>query len=139
MDVPGRRAGLVPPRGAICEGVPEGEEVQLPTSTGMFSFIPFQEVDSGLEHMALIKGKPALNDVVLIRIHSACATGDLFGSLRCDCGDQLDVALKMIADEKSGVLLYIQQEVFVFFHILQVLKISIYHGLTFLLCYTLQY
>ena len=67
----------------------QGERIKLPTKYGHFELIPFQEKISGLEHIALIKGNFTSNDNVLTRIHSACATGDLFGSLKCDFGEQL--------------------------------------------------
>ncbi|MBN2166898.1 MAG: GTP cyclohydrolase II [Marinilabiliaceae bacterium] len=88
----------------------KGAHVEMPTSTGMFSLIPFQEVDNGLEHIVLIKGDIYEVDVVLTRIHSACATGDLFGSLRCDCGDQLKKSMQLIEENGSGVIIYLQQE-----------------------------
>jgi 3,4-dihydroxy 2-butanone 4-phosphate synthase/GTP cyclohydrolase II len=88
----------------------QGERVKLPTKYGHFELIPFQEKESGLEHMALIKGSFTKGETVLTRIHSACATGDLFGSLRCDCGDQLMEAMKMIENNGSGVIVYLQQE-----------------------------
>ncbi|PQJ68555.1 GTP cyclohydrolase II [Polaribacter butkevichii] len=88
----------------------QGERVQLPTKYGHFELIPFQEKETGLEHMALIKGVFTKNKPVLTRIHSACATGDLFGSLRCDCGDQLMEAMKMIEQNGVGVIVYLQQE-----------------------------
>ncbi|WP_179319396.1 GTP cyclohydrolase II [Winogradskyella helgolandensis] len=88
----------------------KGERVQLPTKYGHFEFVPFQEKINGLEHMALIKGGFSLNEAVLTRIHSSCATGDLFGSLKCDCGDQLIQAMKMIEQNGSGIIVYLQQE-----------------------------
>ncbi|WP_178984635.1 GTP cyclohydrolase II [Winogradskyella helgolandensis] len=88
----------------------KGERVQLPTKYGHFEFVPFQEKINGLEHMALIKGDFSLNETVLTRIHSSCATGDLFGSLKCDCGDQLIQAMKMIEQNGSGIIVYLQQE-----------------------------
>ncbi|SDS02049.1 GTP cyclohydrolase II [Polaribacter sp. KT25b] len=88
----------------------QGERVQLPTKYGHFELIPFQEKESGLEHMALIKGYFKANETVLTRIHSACATGDLFGSLRCDCGDQLIEAMNLIEKNGSGIIVYLQQE-----------------------------
>jgi 3,4-dihydroxy 2-butanone 4-phosphate synthase/GTP cyclohydrolase II len=88
----------------------QGEKVFLPTKIGKFKLIPFQEKESGLEHIVLIKGDPNANDVVLTRIHSACATGDLFGSLRCDCGDQLNKSMELIQNEGLGVIIYLQQE-----------------------------
>ncbi|WP_179376538.1 GTP cyclohydrolase II [Winogradskyella wichelsiae] len=88
----------------------EGERVKLPTKYGHFELVPFKEKINGFEHMALIKGDLTSEDTVLTRIHSACATGDLFGSLRCDCGDQLIGAMKMIEANKTGVIVYLQQE-----------------------------
>lgn len=87
-----------------------GERVKLPTKYGHFELIPFQEKLSGLEHMALIKGNFTSNDTVLTRIHSACATGDLFGSLKCDCGEQLIQAMKIIENNGNGIIVYLQQE-----------------------------
>ena len=87
-----------------------GQQVNMPTKYGEFKLIPFQETDSNIEHIALIKGtfKPA--EVVLTRIHSSCATGDIFGSMRCDCGDQLHKAMEIIEEEGKGVIVYLQQE-----------------------------
>ena len=72
--------------------------------------VAFRPADGGIEHFAIIIGEPNPNDPVLIRIHSECFTGDLVGSLRCDCGDQLRGAIKTIADQGSGILLYLAQE-----------------------------
>ena len=88
----------------------QGERVQLPTKYGHFELIPFQEKLSGLEHMALVKGTFTSNDTILTRIHSACATGDLFGSLKCDCGEQLIQAMKIIESKGHGIIVYLQQE-----------------------------
>ncbi|WP_372745790.1 GTP cyclohydrolase II [Lutibacter sp.] len=88
----------------------QGERVQLPTKYGNFEIIPFQEKENGLEHIVLIKGKLSSKDSVLTRIHSACATGDIFGSLKCDCGDQLIEAMKLIESKGSGLIVYLQQE-----------------------------
>ncbi|CAH8283593.1 GTP cyclohydrolase II [Mariniflexile fucanivorans] len=87
-----------------------GERVKLPTKYGHFELIPFQEKLNGIEHIALIKGNFVPNTTVLTRIHSACATGDLFGSLKCDCGDQLIAAMKLIESEGNGIIVYLQQE-----------------------------
>jgi len=87
-----------------------GERVKLPTKYGHFELIPFKEKLSGLEHMALIKGSFTSNDTILTRIHSACATGDIFGSLKCDCGEQLIQAMKIIENNGNGIILYLQQE-----------------------------
>ena len=87
-----------------------GERVKLPTKYGDFELIPFQEKSSGVEHMALIKGAITLNDITLTRIHSSCATGDLFGSLKCDCGEQLILSMKMINKNGHGIVVYLNQE-----------------------------
>ena len=86
-----------------------GEEVELPTQYGMFHLIPFRQAN-GLEHMALIKGTWKENEPVLVRVHSSCATGDILGSQRCDCGEQLHKAMEMIEKEGKGVIIYMQQE-----------------------------
>ena len=88
----------------------QGERVKLPTKYGQFELVPFQEKVNGKEHMALIKGNLTSEDTVLTRIHSSCATGDLFGSLKCDCGEQLIEAMKMIENNGSGIIVYLQQE-----------------------------
>ena len=87
-----------------------GERVKLPTKYGHFELVPFQEKKNGLEHMALVKGHFNTNDIILTRIHSACATGDLFGSLKCDCGEQLIQAIKEIEKKGKGIIIYLQQE-----------------------------
>jgi len=88
----------------------KGQKVKLPTKIGNFNLIPFKEEDTGIEHIVLIKGNPAGKESVLCRIHSACATGDLFGSLRCDCGEQLHDAMQQIESQGCGVIVYLQQE-----------------------------
>ncbi|WP_117880438.1 GTP cyclohydrolase II [Aureibaculum luteum] len=88
----------------------KGERVQLPTKYGHFELIPFQEKISGLEHIVLIKGNISSKDNVLTRIHSSCATGDIFGSLKCDCGEQLIASMKLIEKEGKGIIVYLQQE-----------------------------
>lgn len=90
--------------------VERGEEVDLPTTWGHFRLIPFRQKDNGLEHIALIKGDVTGDDPVLVRVHSSCATGDIFGSLRCECGDQLHLAMQMIECEGRGAVLYLNQE-----------------------------
>lgn len=90
--------------------VEQGEEVDMPTSHGHFRLIPFRQKSNGLEHMALIKGDVSTSEPVLVRVHSSCATGDIFGSQRCDCGDQLHKAMEMIEKEGRGVVLYLNQE-----------------------------
>lgn len=87
-----------------------GEEVELPTIHGDFHFIPFRQTSNGVEHMALIKGKWEKNEPILVRVHSSCATGDILGSRRCDCGEQLHKAMEMIEKEGKGVIIYMQQE-----------------------------
>jgi 3,4-dihydroxy 2-butanone 4-phosphate synthase/GTP cyclohydrolase II len=85
-------------------------EADLPTKFGRFKLIAYEGTVDGSESVALIKGEPWNEDSALVRVHSQCLTGDVFGSLRCDCGDQLSRALEMISKERSGVFLYIQQE-----------------------------
>ena len=87
-----------------------GEEVDLPTVYGHFRLVPFRQKSNGLEHMAIIKGKWKPDDAVLVRVHSSCATGDILGSKRCDCGEQLHKSLEMIEQEGRGVVIYMQQE-----------------------------
>jgi 3,4-dihydroxy 2-butanone 4-phosphate synthase / GTP cyclohydrolase II len=88
----------------------KGIEVKLPTAYGDFNLIPFVQTSNGLEHVALIKGEWTLEEPVLVRVHSSCMTGDIFGSYRCDCGDQLHEAMRRIQNEGKGVLLYMNQE-----------------------------
>lgn len=90
--------------------VEEGVEVDMPTAYGHFRLIPFRQKSNGLEHIALIKGDLSTPEPVLVRVHSSCATGDIFGSKRCDCGDQLHKAMQMIEKEGRGVVLYLNQE-----------------------------
>lgn len=90
--------------------VEKGEEVDLPTSYGHFHLIPFRQKDNGMEHIAIIKGDIADGTPVLVRVHSSCATGDIFGSLRCECGEQLHQALRNIEEEGRGALIYLNQE-----------------------------
>ncbi|MGM9870336.1 MAG: bifunctional 3,4-dihydroxy-2-butanone-4-phosphate synthase/GTP cyclohydrolase II [Muribaculaceae bacterium] len=87
-----------------------GEEVEMPTAYGHFRLIPFRQISNGLEHIALIKGDVADGEPVLVRVHSSCATGDIFGSLRCDCGEQLHRAMQMIEKEGRGAVIYLSQE-----------------------------
>ncbi|MBP7856617.1 MAG: bifunctional 3,4-dihydroxy-2-butanone-4-phosphate synthase/GTP cyclohydrolase II [Prevotella sp.] len=87
-----------------------GEEVDMPTQWGHFRLIPFKQNSNGLEHMALIKGSWEEGEPVLVRVHSSCATGDILGSRRCDCGEQLHKAMQMIEAEGKGVIIYMQQE-----------------------------
>ena len=87
-----------------------GEEVDLPTIYGHFRLVPFRQKSNGAEHMAIIKGEWKPGDAVLVRVHSSCATGDILGSKRCDCGEQLHKSLEMIEQEGRGVVIYMQQE-----------------------------
>lgn len=87
-----------------------GEEVDMPTAYGHFRLIPFRQESNGLEHMALVKGSWREDEPILVRVHSSCATGDILGSLRCDCGEQLHKSMQMIEREGKGVLVYMQQE-----------------------------
>jgi len=87
-----------------------GPKVQLPTSYGDFQLIPFTQIANGLEHLALIKGTWEEKESILVRVHSSCMTGDIFGSMRCECGDQLHKAMEAIEKEGKGVLVYMNQE-----------------------------
>jgi 3,4-dihydroxy 2-butanone 4-phosphate synthase/GTP cyclohydrolase II len=86
------------------------EVVEMPTKYGDFKLIAYSQYNSGDTHMALVKGKWKKDEPVLVRVHSSCATGDILGSMRCDCGDQLHAAMQTIEKEGKGVVLYIQQE-----------------------------
>lgn len=90
--------------------VERGEEVDLPSHYGHFRLIPFRQKDNGLEHIALIKGDVTDGEPVLVRVHSSCATGDIFGSMRCECGEQLHQAMEQIDKEGRGVVVYLNQE-----------------------------
>ena len=90
--------------------VERGEEVDMPTKYGHFRLIPFCQKSNGLEHIAVIKGDVTTEERVMVRVHSSCATGDIFGSMRCDCGDQLHEALRMIEKEGRGAVIYLNQE-----------------------------
>ena len=87
-----------------------GDEVDMPTRYGHFHLIPFRQQSNGLEHMALVKGQWERDEPVLVRVHSSCATGDILGSLRCDCGQQLQKSMELIEKEGKGVVIYMQQE-----------------------------
>ena len=87
-----------------------GSEVDMPTEYGHFKLIPFRQKSNGLEHMALIKGEWQADEPILVRVHSSCATGDILGSKRCDCGEQLHKAMQMIESQGKGVLIYMKQE-----------------------------
>jgi len=84
--------------------------VDMPTKYGHFKLIAFQEKNTSNEHLALIKGEWQKDEPVLVRVHSSCFTGDILGSLRCDCGDQLHAAMKMVEKEGRGAILYMSQE-----------------------------
>lgn len=88
----------------------KGTEVQLPTEYGDFMLTPFIQKSNGLEHVALTKGTWKENEPVMVRVHSSCVTGDIFGSHRCDCGNQLHEAMRMINKEGRGVIIYLNQE-----------------------------
>lgn len=90
--------------------IERGEEVDMPTEYGHFRLIPFRQKDNGLEHIAVIKGDITTPEPVLLRVHSSCATGDIFGSQRCDCGEQLHQSLRKIEKEGRGLVLYLNQE-----------------------------
>ena len=90
--------------------VDKGEEVDMPTEHGHFRLIPFRQKSNGLEHIALIKGEWNEEEPVLVRVHSSCMTGDIFGSQRCDCGAQLHEAMKLIDETGKGVIVYLNQE-----------------------------
>lgn len=90
--------------------VEQGVEVDMPTCYGHFRLIPFRQKSNGLEHIAIIKGNVHDGEPVLVRVHSSCATGDIFGSMRCDCGEQLHKALQMIEKEGRGAVVYLNQE-----------------------------
>ena len=90
--------------------VEKGDEVDMPTQYGHFRLIPFRQKSNQLEHVALIKGNWNDEEPLLVRVHSSCMTGDIFGSERCDCGDQLHEAMRMIEKEGKGVILYLNQE-----------------------------
>lgn len=87
-----------------------GNEVDMPTRYGHFHLIPFRQQSNGLEHMALVKGAWSPDEPILVRVHSSCATGDIFGSQRCDCGEQLHKSMQLIEKEGKGVVIYMQQE-----------------------------
>ena len=90
--------------------VEKGVEVDMPTEHGHFRLIPFRQKSNGLEHVALIKGNFTPDEPVLVRVHSSCATGDIFGSMRCDCGEQLHKAMELIDKEGKGAIIYLNQE-----------------------------
>ena len=90
--------------------IERGEEVTLPTEYGDFHLIPFLQTSTGEEHVALIKGEWKEDESVLVRMHSSCLTGDVFGSRRCECGEQLHEAMRLVEKEGKGVVVYLNQE-----------------------------
>ncbi len=90
--------------------IEKGDRVKLPTERGNFEFIPFRQTSNGIEHAALVKGNWTKDEPVLVRLHSSCFTGDIFGSMRCDCGPQLQKAMSMVEAEGKGVVIYLSQE-----------------------------
>lgn len=90
--------------------IEKGETVHLPTAFGDFMLTPFRQLSNGLEHIALVKGEWAADEPVLCRVHSSCMTGDIFGSMRCECGEQLHKAMQMIEKEGKGIIVYMNQE-----------------------------
>lgn len=90
--------------------VERGEEVNMPTDHGNFRLIPFRQKSNGLEHVALFKGEWEPGEPILVRVHSSCVTGDIFGSQRCDCGEQLHRSMELIEKEGKGLVLYLNQE-----------------------------
>ena len=93
--------------GAIVE---RGETVQLPTAYGDFMLTPFKQLTTGLEHIVLTKGEWQDDEPILCRVHSSCMTGDIFGSMRCECGEQLHKAMEMVQQEGKGIIVYLNQE-----------------------------
>lgn len=90
--------------------IERGVEVSMPTEYGDFRLIPFKQKSTGLEHVALIKGDWDKDEPILVRVHSSCVTGDIFGSMRCECGEQLHKSMEMIQKEGKGVVVYLNQE-----------------------------
>lgn len=90
--------------------VERGVEADLPTTYGHFRIVPFRQKSNGLEHVAIFKGEWTQDEPLLVRMHSSCATGDIFGSMRCDCGEQLHKAMRLIEKEGKGVVIYLNQE-----------------------------
>lgn len=85
-------------------------EASLPTKYGRMRIVGYENLSDGSEHVAIVHGDISATEAQLVRIHSECFTGDIFGSLRCDCGPQLDAALKLIVAEGSGIVVYLRQE-----------------------------
>ena len=97
---------------AIRQGVlvERGETVMLPTAFGEFMLTPFRQLNNGLEHIVLQKGEWQDTEPILCRVHSSCMTGDIFGSKRCECGEQLHKAMQMVEKEGKGIIVYLNQE-----------------------------
>lgn len=90
--------------------VEKGVEADMPTEYGHFRIIPFRQKSNGLEHVALLKGEWKEDEPILVRMHSSCVTGDIFGSRRCDCGQQLQKSMQLIEKEGKGLIVYLNQE-----------------------------
>ncbi len=90
--------------------VEKGDAVRMPTQYGDFTLIPFKQLSNGLEHVALIKGTWEKDEPILVRVHSSCVTGDIFGSMRCECGEQLHKAMQAVDKEGKGAVIYMNQE-----------------------------
>jgi len=90
--------------------VEKGVQVNMPTAYGEFKLIPFKQLSNGLEHVALIKGSWEKDEPIMVRVHSSCVTGDIFGSMRCECGEQLHKSMEMIEKAGKGVIVYMNQE-----------------------------
>ena len=90
--------------------VERGETVSLPTAYGEFMLTPFRQLSNGLEHIVLVKGEWQEDEAILCRVHSSCMTGDIFGSMRCECGEQLHKAMQMVEKEGKGIIVYMNQE-----------------------------
>lgn len=101
---------MMDPEAQSCDNILLGSSARLPTRYGQFRIHAFVCPFSGEEHVALVRGRVDGRQSVLVRLHSECLTGDVFGSERCDCGEQLDAAMKEISKAGSGVLLYLAQE-----------------------------
>ena len=93
-----------------CLLVERGETVSLPTEFGDFKLTPFRQLSNGLEHVVLVKGEWQTDEPILCRVHSSCMTGDIFGSKRCECGEQLHKAMQMVDKEGKGIIVYLNQE-----------------------------
>ncbi len=107
---PSEREAMAQGEAELCDNILVGNEARLPTSYGAFRIHAFVCPFTGEEHVALVRGRVAGKERVLVRMHSECLTGDVFGSSRCDCGEQLDAAMRRIAASRDGVLLYLAQE-----------------------------